>query len=402
MRLLSLGALATCMIFIKTGLSDEAAIMKATELPEMTESERLCKQLAFLRAMESTTTFNFSLAMFATAEEHLRDLALTSRESASCSLWSWSTEGAPVFTGCCVAESVKYSNNCSSDKPSEVTQAWGSDRYAGSGVEHVADLGAAAADLSIDAIADLIRTPFKDRLFAKTPPLSDFVNIGCAIQRPLVSVWLGNVPDSIPYTTGGAPPVDPNRSALGDSTTIIIGATVGGVGLCALCCALGFFVYQQRSGDKGANNSANNKNNKNKDAIVSGRLEEAGGQYGSTLGLKDASAPDNQIYMPPGGSVDSNDAIYAPDKIFNMRRDTMVSARSATSFGGGTGMGGMGGVGGNTAVGGVYAGAPPQMNSGDMMSTMNTGMMTAGGDPRGQLMTRVSQPAIAVDTYYDW
>jgi hypothetical protein len=37
-----------------------------------------------------------------------------------------------------------------------------------------------------------------------------------------------------------------------------------------------------------------------------------------------------------------------------------------------------------------------------MMSTMNTGMMTAGPQTTGVLMTRTSQPAIPVDTYYEW
>jgi hypothetical protein len=355
--------------------------------------------------MQTTTALNFSLALFSTAEEHVRDLQATSR-AAACSLWSWSSEGGTVFTGCCVAESVKYTNNCSSDKPTEVTKAWGASRYPGSAIEHVADLSNSAAP-TVDTMAESIKAAFSAQLFGSAPGLADYVHIGCHVGLPFVSVWLGNVPDALPYTTGGAPAVDPNRSPLGDdTTTIIIGATVGGVGLCALCCALAFYVYQQRSSSSSSSSDGGKSSKSSNDKIVSGRFEEAGGQYGSTLGLKDATAPDNQIYAPPGGSVDSSDAIYAPDKIFNnIRHDTMLSARSATSFGG---------PGNSIGNGGVYAGMPPQQNG---MPTMNTGMptmstgmvnpqttgvlMTRTSQP-GALMTRTSQPAIPVDTYYEW
>jgi hypothetical protein len=330
------------------------ANVEAAALPESTEAERLCAALAAFRAANATTAINnstsslsstsarstsvtsaappasttatksatsasaatFSLALFTTAEMHVKDLS--EGLAVNCSLWSWSERGS-VFQPCCVPFSERYTNVCTRDRPSDITQHW-VERYAGEGVEHVLKLNSSTK--SVEQVRLIVQAEFAAQLLNAT-----YSAFGCAFQHPWVSVWLGSLPDALPYATGGAPsvlpPTMPPASPLDGQLPLIIGASVGGAGVCAICAAIVFLLHkrQQTATVEAATRRAE-----------AAGVEEAGGHYGSLSGIKGANAPDNNIYAPPQVRESNAAAIYAPDQIFVhapvQRGDTMMSAMS--------------------------------------------------------------------------
>ena len=93
---------------------------------------------------------------------------------------------------------------CQSHSHSYTLQAWKSKRYAGDAIELASkDLGG-TFDLSttVEVFIAEFATDLKD---------SRFKAIGCAVDPPFASVFLGEIDDAIPdYTTDGAPPIDPS------------------------------------------------------------------------------------------------------------------------------------------------------------------------------------------------
>lgn len=393
-----------CWIFFFAALLARARanLSAAQKLPETTEAEKLCKALAVFRATNATQlgASTFSLALFTAAEQHVRDLGMMEPAS-GCSLWSWSTRSELIFSACCVPLESRYNNVCSKEKPTEITRNW-LEIYPGDGVEHVVRLDSPTPPLA--ATIARIQTEFRDQLLGNGS-FASYLALGCAVAPPFVSVWLGSVPDPIPYKTGGAPPLSPPETPapslvdpIQDNLTIIIGASVGGVGVCALCCALLFYFYQRKP--KPVDIRGVELNGK--------KLQEAGGQYGSLNGIKGAHDPDNQIYAPP--SSDSG-SIYAPDKIFVnpdagtgplLRRDTMMSARSDTVL--------------ETSQFGSYAAMPPAQSAAMLMQQQQQMMFNQQQQElmrQSQLLQqqqqqllmsqRASQAVVPVpDTVYEW
>jgi hypothetical protein len=225
-----------------------------------------------------------------------------------------------VFQPCCVPFTDRYSNVCTRDRPSDITQNW-VERYTGEGIEHVLKLNSTTK--SVDQVVfEIVHGEFAAHLLN-----ASYSAFGCAFQHPWVSVWLGSQPDALPYRTGGAPsvlpPTMPPASPLDGQLPLIIGASVGGAGVCAICAAIVFLLHkrQQTATVEAATRRA--------EAAV---VEEAGGHYGSLSGIKGANAPDNNIYAPPQVRESNAAAIYAPDQIFVhapvQRGDTMMSAMS--------------------------------------------------------------------------